>query len=80
MADVTTVVETAEAVAEVAAPVVMTTGCLDWKKVAIWAGATTAVGIAGYCCYKMVKKRKAAKEELLTAETVEIETEEVVEE
>lgn len=78
MTDVATVVETAETVAEVAAPVVMATPTLDWKKVAIVGGSVAAVGVGGYICYKLIQKRKAAKAEL-TVEEEEIEVEEVEE-
>ena len=86
MAALATVVETTEAVAEmaapiaeVAAPVVMTTGCIDYKKTVVIGLSVLAVGLAGYGCYKMVQKRKAAKEEYTTLNGVEIvEPEEVV--
>lgn len=78
MTDVATVVETAETVAEVAAPVVMATPTLDWKKVAIIGGSVAAAGVGGYICYKLIQKRKAAKSDLVIEED-EIEVEEVEE-
>ena len=55
--EVVTAVETA---AEVTAPVVAS-GAPDWKKVAIYAGATVAVAGGAYLTYRMIKKRKEAK-------------------
>lgn len=61
MADVTTAVEAAEAVAQVAAPVA-TTGALDYKKVALVAGGVVVVSVGTYFCVKAIKKRRVKKE------------------
>ena len=53
-------VEAAETAAKVAAPVV-TTGTLDYKKVALVAVGVTAVGVGTYFCIRGLKKRKANK-------------------
>ena len=60
MSEAVAVVETAAEAAVQAGPVV-NTGLLDPKKVAIAAAATVAVAGCGYICYRMIKKRKAAK-------------------
>ena len=57
---VATVVETAEAVGEVVAPVV-NPGTLDPKKVVIAAAATGAVVVGAYICYRAIKKRQEKK-------------------
>lgn len=80
MTDVATVVETAETVAEVAAPVVMATPTLDWKKVAIVGGSVAAVGVGGYICYRLIKKRKAEKEAIIVEEVDPEEEAEEIEE
>lgn len=61
MADVTTAVEAAEAVAQVAAPVA-TTGALDYKKVVLVAGGVVVVSVGTYFCVKAIKKRRVKKE------------------
>lgn len=70
MADVTTVVETAEAVAEVAAPVAMSNPAMDWKTVAIVGVSVLAVGLCGYACYKAIQKRNVEKEQLVAEKVV----------
>lgn len=58
------VATTVEAAAEVAAPVV-NAGTLDYKKVALYAGATVVVAGCGYLAYRAIKKRKVAKKEVV---------------
>lgn len=58
------VVTTVEAAAEVAAPVV-NAGTLDYKKVALYAGGAVVVAGCGYLAYRAIKKRKAAKKEVI---------------
>lgn len=67
MADVTTAVEAAEAVAQVAAPVATNAGTLDYKKVAIVAGGVVVVGVGTYFCVKAIKKRRVKKEVIESA-------------
>jgi len=50
----------AEAVVEAVTPAV-NAGTLDYKKVALYAGAVIAIAGCGYLGYRAIKKRKAAK-------------------
>lgn len=69
--DVTMMVEEAKAVAETAAPAV-TTGTIDWKKVAFVAGGVLVLAGAAYCTKKAVDKRKAKKAVLDSAVKEEV--------